>query len=293
MRFVRKGPAPVVEDEAPLVTMLGGMVAVENYALVCAGLFALQTAIVFAGNAKLLGGLTNAEVSRKYQTLVTPAGWAFAIWAVIYLSEACGVAHMLLSPRSSVVAAGAADFAHAMIFQAAWAIMFSRELILPSAFMLTGIAHSLTKCMRVLAVSGALGLDRLLVLLPVALHAGWVTAAALVNWNLVIVANRRPLEEQISAAFLSIHGAIAAAVAAFVMSLDNLGQVFSPGPFLVAISWALVAISQEVDSIVDLRIPYPLRRSLSLTSGVGGYLILALSLARLIGMQGAYPLQTG
>jgi hypothetical protein len=39
----------------------------------------LSTAIPF-------GGMTNAEVSEKYSTFITPAGYAFAIWGFIYLS---------------------------------------------------------------------------------------------------------------------------------------------------------------------------------------------------------------
>lgn len=31
---------------------------------------------------------TNEELSAKYQTLVTPSGYAFAIWGIIFLSEA-------------------------------------------------------------------------------------------------------------------------------------------------------------------------------------------------------------
>ena len=29
----------------------------------------------------------NGEISQKYQTIVTPAGWAFAIWGLIFLTR--------------------------------------------------------------------------------------------------------------------------------------------------------------------------------------------------------------
>ncbi|MCA1760289.1 MAG: hypothetical protein LC658_11020 [Bacteroidales bacterium] len=35
--------------------------------------------------SNILGGTTVGEVSAKYETLFTPAGYAFAIWGVIYL----------------------------------------------------------------------------------------------------------------------------------------------------------------------------------------------------------------
>ena len=32
-------------------------------------------------------GPTNSDLSQKYQTLVTPAGWAFSIWGAIFILE--------------------------------------------------------------------------------------------------------------------------------------------------------------------------------------------------------------
>ena len=34
------------------------------------------------------GGKTNGEVSHEYTSIVTPAGYAFTIWSVIFLGEA-------------------------------------------------------------------------------------------------------------------------------------------------------------------------------------------------------------
>lgn len=39
----------------------------------------------YLSNARAFGGLTNGEVSDKYHTLITPAGYAFAIWGIIFL----------------------------------------------------------------------------------------------------------------------------------------------------------------------------------------------------------------
>ena len=45
-------------------------------------LLVLFNAVV--GSTAFIGGQTTAEVSSKYETLVTPAGFTFAIWGVIY-----------------------------------------------------------------------------------------------------------------------------------------------------------------------------------------------------------------
>jgi hypothetical protein len=38
-----------------------------------------------AGSTTLIGGKTTADISNLYPTLITPAGYVFAIWGVIYL----------------------------------------------------------------------------------------------------------------------------------------------------------------------------------------------------------------
>ncbi|GAB3941803.1 tryptophan-rich sensory protein [Spirosoma harenae] len=49
--------------------------------------FSIITLIVmnYLSNAGLFGGQTNGDVSDKYHTLITPAGYAFSIWGLIFL----------------------------------------------------------------------------------------------------------------------------------------------------------------------------------------------------------------
>ncbi len=50
-------------------------------------MFSIITMIVmnYLSNAGAFGGQTNGEISDKYHTLITPAGYAFSIWGVIFL----------------------------------------------------------------------------------------------------------------------------------------------------------------------------------------------------------------
>ena len=49
--------------------------------------FSVVTMIVmnYLSNEGVFGGMTNKEISDKYPTLITPAGYAFAIWGIIFL----------------------------------------------------------------------------------------------------------------------------------------------------------------------------------------------------------------
>ncbi len=48
--------------------------------------FFIAFAISNLSQTKMFGGVTNADISNKYETVFTPAGITFAIWGVIYLS---------------------------------------------------------------------------------------------------------------------------------------------------------------------------------------------------------------
>ena len=68
--------------------------------LLVASFFA-QSVVVFASNGGYLGGLTNVEVGEKYRTLFMPAGWAFAIWGLIYAWELMAYGSALFDPHPS------------------------------------------------------------------------------------------------------------------------------------------------------------------------------------------------
>jgi translocator protein len=46
----------------------------------------LTTLMSVPGSPYLIGGMTQADISAMFSTAVTPAGFTFAIWSLIYLS---------------------------------------------------------------------------------------------------------------------------------------------------------------------------------------------------------------
>ena len=64
--------------------------------------FAVNVVFTYGIGVLGIGNLpNNNEVSEKYQTLVTPAGWAFAIWALIFIMQFVFVVVQLLPKYSS------------------------------------------------------------------------------------------------------------------------------------------------------------------------------------------------
>lgn len=158
------------------------------------------------------GDMNGADVVTEFMsirrggTLVAPAGWAFAIWAPIFLGELVFTLSSLWAiQHGSTLAVGllqkaSAGFAMAQIFQVLWASTFRPKYFLGfgdtdkkrrivstcmSASMLTGIAASLNRAHMAYTSRGPIGsaVDYLVFMLPISLHFGWTTAAALVNWN--------------------------------------------------------------------------------------------------------------
>ncbi|KAJ0396736.1 hypothetical protein P43SY_009691 [Pythium insidiosum] len=94
-----------------------------------AALYALQLYVNYG-----VGGRIGA-VSRRHETLITPAPYAFAVWGVIYSLLAVLVAVDVLAPSLSVFAAAPKPamlrllFAASCIANMAWIGLFSHEMI--------------------------------------------------------------------------------------------------------------------------------------------------------------------
>merc|ERR1711933_213799 len=90
-------------------------------------------------------GATNSELSNKYQTLVTPAGFAFAIWGPIFIWEGIfAVAQMLPQFRGrSVIKLVTPGWLGACLCQCLWTVTFAQEWMPVALLCMTGILISL------------------------------------------------------------------------------------------------------------------------------------------------------
>lgn len=169
-------------------------------------------------------------VSRE-KTLVAPAGWAFAIWAPIYLGEAVFCASQYFD--STTVASLpelTAPFVAANVAQSLWCASFR-----------TSYARGWSKYVSVLMLGGtALSLSQLPFItnspymIPLIMHFGWTTAATLVNLNGSIA-----MEEKASDKVIVSTGhasAVAAAALGVGITLSKSLPVYG-----LTIAWALAA----------------------------------------------------
>ena len=184
-----------------------------------------------------------------WPTIFSPAGFAFAIWGVIYLGECLGLVLLYLgSPSESLERAVTASndaWLAANVAQSLWCAAF-RPWALSKLWLSSLLLGCTAACLcaaQARAISAAahdikdepLSLtERLLVLAPRSLHLGWVTAATLVNLNAWVGYTRAGPDAALGAAVLSIVVAALAATAYAAIGATS---------GALAVAWALHALS--------------------------------------------------
>eukprot|EP00300_Choanocystis_sp_HF-7_P000525 c10425_g1_i1.p1 GENE.c10425_g1_i1~~c10425_g1_i1.p1 ORF type:complete len:241 (+),score=40.66 c10425_g1_i1:32-724(+) len=177
--------------------------------------FFILNVVITYGSMTGIFGPTNSDISKKYPTLITPAGYAFSIWGIIFLLEAVWTVLQFLNRFADskyfnqVVPV---SWAATCVFQSLWTVIFAREQLALSLACIIGIWLSLLVtivsqccsgcCRRSETASANVDLiplkkpeqtstvlEYFLLSFPFQLHFAWVTAATVVLANLVLVAN--------------------------------------------------------------------------------------------------------
>lgn len=146
--------------------------------------FAAVIAVNVLANALPIGGRTTGEISNMFYTAITPAGYAFSIWSLIYLLLACFVVYQLrrfTGTRDSVLSVGI-WFILSCVFNITWILLWHYLLIEWSVAAMLGLLLTLwviyLKTRRIDYPSAG---EVWFVKLPFSLYFGWVCAAFLVN----------------------------------------------------------------------------------------------------------------
>ena len=226
--------------------------------------------VVLSGlaGAGLLGGRTTGEIADDYPTLVGPAGYAFAIWGLIFLSCLAYAAYQASPDRREdpllrkigwwTVSAFAGNSLWLLAFHAE-RFLLAGALILSILLSLTGAFVGIVRFGRRRSISGE---ERWLVEAPIGVFFGWITAASAVNAAQVLVAYGFDgwgflAEAQWSVALLLLGGLFASLVTAASGS----------AAYALAVVWALAAIAAE-----------QLGDSAAVASAAGALVVLTMAL---------------
>ncbi len=138
-----------------------------------------------AGSTTLLNGVTSGEVSDMYPTLITPAGFTFAIWSIIYVLLAVFIVYQAL-PRNreqpflnriSIL------FALSGICNILWLFLWHYDYILYSLILMIALLATLiTIYLRLNIGKADVSIkEKLAVHLPFSVYLGWISIATIAN----------------------------------------------------------------------------------------------------------------
>lgn len=176
----------------------------------------------------LIGGITARYISDKYPTYLTPAGYAFSIWALIYLGIILFSVFQAMPAQTDNFKKVRPFYILSCVANCTWIFLWHNQLIVASVGAILVLWASLA------AINFNLDKeDSLVARVPFGIYFGWVTAASIVN--MAVCAASLGYEISILTACIAI--ALAAGLGVFFrLKLPN-------AAYGLAVNWAIVAIA--------------------------------------------------
>merc|ERR1712137_688523 len=109
-------------------------------------MFAAQVVFNVLSTSGAFAGTDQSELSDKYRTPITPAGYTFSVWGVIYFCQAVYVIYQALPSTREQEAHSISPFVVlAFTLNCLWLLVFSYELLWAAFFVIAGYLLSLLK----------------------------------------------------------------------------------------------------------------------------------------------------
>lgn len=216
----------------------------------CLGAFAFNAVLTLLSTAGFLGP-DNTELSEKYTLLITPAGFAFAIWGPIFLWEGVFAgAQLLPSFRSSrVVELVTPGWVLACVSQGVWSVVFAQEWLTFACVAMCGILAGLLFIAWNTDGFAMTWAEYFCLRGCFSLHGGWIIAASALNVSVVADGAKSPPEVMLGLAVASV-GVICVFATIFALTKK------SADPIVCCVAaWAFNAISAKLSDPVDLDNP--------------------------------------
>jgi benzodiazapine receptor len=205
-----------------------------------------------AGSTTLIGGKITREISDANPTLITPAGYVFSIWGLIYLLLGIFVVYQALPSNQGKKFQKKVGwfFALSSIFNVAWLFLWQYGFLIESLIlMILLLATLITIYLRLnIGKNKTSFWERLTVHLPFSVYLGWITIATIANVAVALVSVKWDsfgLAPEIWAAIV-----IALALIITLLVLSTRKDI----AFALVIIWALVGIgvNQSGNSMIVL-----------------------------------------
>jgi translocator protein len=203
--------------------------------------FAILILLNVLSNALPINGQTMPEISAKYPSLFTPAGFTFSIWGVIYLALLIFVVWQALpAQRSSAKLAGISKYFQInCLMNAIWIVAWHFDLLPLSLVVMLVILATLILIYRELisSIDTAPFVEHIVLYLPFSLYTGWITLATIANASVLQNANGWDNVWLTAVQWTLLKLAVAGAIGAtMVLRRRDI-------PFALVVAWAAYGIS--------------------------------------------------
>jgi len=160
------------------------------HAVNCVG-FTVNCLFTYASTCRSFG-MSHIEAAEVYPTLVTPAGFSFAIWSAVFGLQGCFVVMQLLPEHRSrplVVKGIGYYYAAACVCQALWsAVAISSERMITSLVLVLAILVAILALVRSSSRYPTRTLSEFVMFkAPFHLHGAWMCVVVVLNANMVVV----------------------------------------------------------------------------------------------------------
>ncbi len=203
--------------------------------------FVLVIVVNVLSNALPINGQSMPEISAKYPSLFTPAGFTFSVWGVIYLGLLVFVIWQALPAQrgSAKVAAISTYFKVNCLANAAWLVVWHYDLLVLSLLIMLVILGTLIAIYRTLIaeIEGVPFTEHLVLYMPFSLYTGWITVATIANASVLQTAYGLDHAGISAVQWTLLKLAVAGAIAA-TMILRK-----ADVPFALVVAWAAYGIS--------------------------------------------------
>jgi translocator protein len=209
-------------------------------------LVATFATITFNGLAAAgyINAITPAQISARYPTVLTPAGYAFSIWTLIYIGLTAFAIYQLLPGNITRLRSIRSLYLVSCLLNCAWIYFWHHEMIAVCLLVILALLATL------ILILARLSLDEtahgaLFTKLPFGIYAGWVTAASIVNLAIFLnygVAFGGAMWSAVAVALIAV-----AAVVSIIVRWQLRNYVF---PLSIAWAATATAIKQSGDTAI-------------------------------------------
>ncbi len=200
------------------------------------GAFLITVIINYLSAAGLINNMSQGAVSKAYPTMITPAGYAFIIWGVIYLFIFLSFLLPLVKKnenRLDQLAKISNLYVISCVINIAWTLVFSFEIIWLSAILI--IALLINIIMIILKMNEEVDSKVDPFSVGFGLYAGWLSIASVVNFLAFL--------RSVNFKFFDAEAYVVAGVLVlFIFLAVLLAKKQENAFYLLAIIWAFIAI---------------------------------------------------